>query len=707
MRRAATIIAVVVLAVIVVVGVFLATLDINRYQGTIQAELSKRLGRNVTLGEMHLSVFPFRLVANDVTIADDPAFRTDKPFLQAQQLGVSLKLLPLLHKTVEIDSLYLQKPSVDLIKNTQGVWNFSSLRNSSSGSSDSSGNGQLTLSELEIEDGQVAVTDQQARRGTSVYNHIDATLSNFVPDRPFSIRAAAHLPGSGNPQVRLDGSGGPIRQDQPAATPFHGTLDLQQVAISDAQQFVNSPTLAKLNGTLSAHSNISSDNGKLAANGSMNADNVRFDNKDLGYPVNVQYKLHDDVAADLLTIDSATVKLGNTPLSLNGSVNSKPTPAQIDLRAKTSGVSITELAKLAAVSGTALPSGGNIAGVVDADIEARGAADNPALNGTAQSRNIQITGKDFPQPVQVKTLNLALTPAAIRSDPFTVTSGATSADAQFTLENYLSKAPTINATLHAPNAELPAVLSMAKAYGVTSLDKVSGAGTLNLDLRVAGPVHSLTSGGMARDLNGTAAINFHDVRYSGADMSHELTAIAGILGLHQQNQGFTNINKMTGDIAIKNGIAQTSNTEALLDIGNVGIAGTANLIDEALNLRVTAVLPSEVTQKAGGTNVAGYLKTALANSQGQLVIPAMVTGTFKNPRFEPDLQQVAQMKLKGLIPNFDNPTSAASGILSNVLKQQFGNQNQNPSQQQGSRPANPLQQLQNLFGAKPGQQPQR
>lgn len=48
-----------------------------------------------------------------------PAFRTDKPFVGTQQLGVSIKLLPPLHKAVEIDSLYLQKPSVDLIKNAQ------------------------------------------------------------------------------------------------------------------------------------------------------------------------------------------------------------------------------------------------------------------------------------------------------------------------------------------------------------------------------------------------------------------------------------------------------------------------------------------------------------------------------------------------------------------------------------------------------------
>ena len=59
MRRAATIIALVVLAIIVIIGVFLATLDINRYRRTIQAELSKRVGRNVTLGELHLGVVSF------------------------------------------------------------------------------------------------------------------------------------------------------------------------------------------------------------------------------------------------------------------------------------------------------------------------------------------------------------------------------------------------------------------------------------------------------------------------------------------------------------------------------------------------------------------------------------------------------------------------------------------------------------------------
>ena len=62
-----------------------------------------------------------------VSVADDPTFNDSKPFLQAQQLDVRVKLLPLLHKSVQINSLKLERPNLELIKNEQGGWNFSSM----------------------------------------------------------------------------------------------------------------------------------------------------------------------------------------------------------------------------------------------------------------------------------------------------------------------------------------------------------------------------------------------------------------------------------------------------------------------------------------------------------------------------------------------------------------------------------------------------
>ena len=67
------------------------------------------------------------------------------------------------------------------------------------------------------------------------------------------------------------------------------------------------------------------------------------------------------------------------------------------------------------------------------------------------------------------------------------------------------------------------------------------------------------------------------------------------------------------------------------------------------------------------------------------------------PQFAPALQQVAQMKLKGLVPNFNNPTAAVSELLGNLLGKQSGNQ---AEQQQSAPSQNPLQQFQGIFGKK-------
>src|ERR1700758_3215059 len=120
MRKLGIAILVIVVIVIVAVGIFAATFNVNKYHGVIQSQLEQRLGRQVTLGNMNLGIFPPRFRVQNLSIADDPNFNQNKPFLEAQELDVSVKLLPLLHKSVEIDSLNLQRPSVELIRNAQG-----------------------------------------------------------------------------------------------------------------------------------------------------------------------------------------------------------------------------------------------------------------------------------------------------------------------------------------------------------------------------------------------------------------------------------------------------------------------------------------------------------------------------------------------------------------------------------------------------------
>jgi AsmA protein len=701
MRKALLALGILVGIVVIAVLIFAATFDVNSYHDRIQSELETQLGRKVTLGQMHLGLFPPRFRVQDLAIADDPSFNSQRPFVQTSELDVSVKLLPLLHKDVEVDSINLFQPRAELIKNRQGIWNFASLGKKSAPSQPSSSSQTLSLGELTVKDGQVALTDQK-QPTRSVYDHIDLTLRDFAPNHPFSVDVAAHLPGTGAQEIQLQGKGGPIA-DNPVSTPFDGTLALKQVTIAGFQQFLNNPALVNTDGVLSGETKISSQGGKVTASGHTSADNVKVHGIDLGYPIVADYDVTDDLNSDLLTLRGTTVKLGSTPLTVNGTVNSGSTPAKLDVNVKAANVSIADAVKLAAASGVAFAPGVAVTGTVNADIHASGTADQLALNGSVNGRDIQASGKDLAKPVQVNAVNLALTPAEIRSDNFNVNSGNTNVAVQFALRQYMTKTPTVDAAVKAPNAGLPEVLSMAKAYGVTSLNNVTGEGTLNLDLRAAGPVASVASNAIMKAVNGTIALAFNNVKYTGSNASSELSKIAGFLKPSSSGQSnVTNISKLTGNIAVKSGIAQTNNLQAVLDIGNLGVVGTANLVDQTLNLHANAVLSKESSQQAGGTSVGGFMQTALANNNGELVIPVIITGTFQQPRFAPDVQQLAQMKLKGIVPNFSNPSSAVSGLLGGFLGQKTAspaNANQSQQQQQQQQ-ANPVQQLMGIFGKK-------
>jgi len=738
MRKVAIIVGILVLLIVGALLIFAATFDVNKYRGTIQAQLQQHLGRLVSLGDMHLKVLPPSLSVQNLAISDDPAFNPDAPFVKAQELDVSVKLVPLLRKQVEINSLTLQRPSVNLIRNESGTWNFASLGHPADSAQSSktspqedrpsgakpdarvpttpqpseSNGQQFSLGELTVRDGQISVLDRQQSKTPSIYDHIDVTLKNFAPDRPFTIDAAVHMSGPGSQEARLQGEGGPIAQGQPAATPFRATLELKQVGISDLSKFLNSPALSGTDGTMTGKTKINNDAGKLTAQGETNIQNAKVHGMELGYPITAQYDLTNEMSTDLLTIRNFLLKLGSTPLQMAGTVNSKSTPVQLNLNLKANNISVAEAAKLAAASGMALSKGTNVAGNLNADIRVRGAADKPALNGNIVGSNIQLSGNDIAQPVQIPSLDLKLTPTDVQSNPFTITSAGSTLNAQFTMRNYTSATPQVDATVRAPNAQLPAVLALAKAYGVTALEKVNGAGTLNMDLHASGPVKSLSTPEIMRALNGTMHLDFNNVKYSGTDVNHELGTIAGFLGssLAQSGSGGTNISKMTGNILVKNGIAQTNDLQAKLDLGNVGAVGTANLVDNTLNLRVTAVLSQATSQKVGGNSIGGFMQTALANKQGELVIPALVTGTFSSPKFAPDVQQIAQMKVKGLVPNLNDPASL-TGTLQNLLggAKAPAQNTASPQGQQQPQQQNPVDQLIGLFGKKKkaDQQPQK
>jgi AsmA protein len=962
-------IAVLVIVVLVVAAALIVphVIDINQYHNRIQAELQKRLGRTVTLGEMRLSLFPPSFQVQNPVIGEDQrfSFNQNRPFATAEKLAVSIKLLPLLHKDLEVKSLELDRPHIELVRDQQGSWNFATLgqepkpaaapqpaaspaktkttqtaaqqpstQPSPAGEPSSKpAAGQLTLANLSIVDGQVAITDLQKHQSRAVYDHIDVSVNDFAPDKQFSMKVAAHLPpdqqtGGGKQTITLQGKGGPIQQADMLNTPFDGTLKLDQVSLAAAQKFLNSQALSGTDALVTGNAAVKNSGGKLSSNGNIQLQKPRIRNVDVGYPISLNYDLTDDLTNDVIQIRKGDLRLRETPVSISGTLNTRPNPSQVDLKLKASNASIEEAARLASAFGVAFGQGMDVKGTVNADIAAKGAANKPAMNGQLSARNLDISGKGIPQPVKISAIDLALTPDTIKSNDFSATTGSTTVNVNFGLSQYTSPKSAINATLRAPNAKVAELLNMAKAAGISAAENISGDGVLTLDVHAQGPlsnmsalvfsgtgklqnatlklasltkpiqvrnadlgfsqnsatlsnlaasvgqtnatgnltmknfaapqvqftlnadkvdvaelqqltaaapagekraavdhgfwrivpqaeaqtrpvaanqpsiVTKMTGGGtatigtvkyndlllsnvhsnitldhgvvrlnpltadlyngketgnitidlrpaqpvytvalktekvdanklvssvsdvkqtiygllnsnvnasfsstsanaIARSLNGQLALNLTNGKLMNVDLLHELASVGkflGSAGVPGTSRGFTNMAQLSGNFDVKNGIAQTNNLKAVIDGGTLAAAGLVNLADQSLNMHVTAVLDKALSQQVGGTQIGGFMNTALANNQGELVIPVIVTGTFQHPAVAPDVQQLAQMKLKNLLPTSKNPGQLTSGIIGQILGNK--NQGQNGTQQ-------PQGGLSGILGAIGGKQKQQ
>src|SRR5262245_44004989 len=215
MRKVAIGIGVLVLLIIGIALISPQFVDVNHYRPQIEAKLRQHLGRDVSLGPMRVSLLPLAFRVENATIGEDARYGS-QPFAKVQTLYVSPKLLPLLHRQLEIKSLQLDRAAIELVRDEKGIWNFSSLMHDKDSQKPSS----LSLNQLKIYDGQVAITDRQQRQPRAVYDHIDAVLSDYSTDKPFDVDMHAHLPGSGEQVLALQGRVGPIDRVTFAKTPF-------------------------------------------------------------------------------------------------------------------------------------------------------------------------------------------------------------------------------------------------------------------------------------------------------------------------------------------------------------------------------------------------------------------------------------------------------------------------------------------------------
>ena len=230
-------VSIVILVILVVVAVAALPLFLNAdtFRTRIEASLTKSLGRKVTVGKLSLSIWSGGLLAEDAAIADDPAF-SPQPFLQAASVKIRVEVLPLvLHHDVRVHGFVIQSPRVQLLRGAKGTWNYSSIGASGGRASQDAETQQtfpnLTVDSIQVLDGRITVGAQPApgiaATPDRTYEQVTLDVKNFGFSNPFPFTASAHLPGESI--VTLNGTAGPVNQQDASATPFSGHLELKHI----------------------------------------------------------------------------------------------------------------------------------------------------------------------------------------------------------------------------------------------------------------------------------------------------------------------------------------------------------------------------------------------------------------------------------------------------------------------------------------------
>jgi AsmA family/AsmA-like C-terminal region len=121
-RMTWTILLVVLLAVLVP-----PLVNVNRYRKRVVEAISRSLGRDVTASRIALRLLPRPgIVLSDFVVAEDPSYGAE-PMLRADSVTAFLRLTSLWRGRLEIGTLDLDSPSLNLVRRSDGHWNLEEL----------------------------------------------------------------------------------------------------------------------------------------------------------------------------------------------------------------------------------------------------------------------------------------------------------------------------------------------------------------------------------------------------------------------------------------------------------------------------------------------------------------------------------------------------------------------------------------------------
>ena len=371
-------------------------INANQFKPTLQTQLGSALGRSVGVGDISLSIISGGVTVSDVSIGDDPAF-SKSPFLTAKAVSVGVEMLPLIFsKKLEVRSLTVKDPEVNLIHAANGTWNYSSLGGSATKSSpkssepSSGGAGSLSVGKISIENGKIIVSAAGSSAKPSIYQNVNLEASDlsYTSQFPFKLTAT----GPGNAAIKVDGKAGPIDAADASLTPLDAAVEVEHLDLANTGFTDASSGIA---GVMDFKGTLSSDGKQMNAKGTVKANKLKVSatGAPSSVPLNIDYATTYDLKSRSGNLNQGDIHIGSALARLNGAYNVASEPAKLDMRLNGQSMPVSDLEGFLPAVGVVVPPGSKLQdGALTMNLTVSGPADKLVISGPVNLSNAKLAG---------------------------------------------------------------------------------------------------------------------------------------------------------------------------------------------------------------------------------------------------------------------------------------------------------------------------
>jgi AsmA protein len=386
----------IVVALLIVVGIVLPLLvNVNNFRPQIESNLSSTLSRSVKVGNLSFSFFSGSVGADQLSIADNPKFGS-APFIQAKTLRVGVELFPLIFsKQLNVTKVVIDRPQITLLRDRDGVWNFSSLGNQSTQPPKPTGKKSTTppnvnVAKLDLTDGTISLGSTTGKGKPIVYDKVDVAVRNFAFDRAFPVIVSARLPGGGS--LKIDGTAGPINSTDTTLTPVQADVKLRKLDLS--QSALVDPELG-ITGSADFDGTLSSDGHIAKARGTLKATSLKLAPKGspAGVPVQVVFVAEHDLQKQSGKLTQGDIAIGKALAKLTGTYDMHGETTTIQTKLNGQAMPVDDLQAMLPAFGIVLPPGSRLkGGKLAVELESSGPLDKLVSIGWVRMSNAALAG---------------------------------------------------------------------------------------------------------------------------------------------------------------------------------------------------------------------------------------------------------------------------------------------------------------------------